>query len=111
MITLKTIVVATDFSETSSDAVDLGRSLADAFGSTLHLLHVVENPHLGPGGEEVWGFSLADLVKRLETAAETRMATLASDLGTTAAVERPPGWGSRLSRLSATRASMTRDWS
>jgi nucleotide-binding universal stress UspA family protein len=88
MITLKTILVPTDFSAASEDAVQFGRALAETFGSTLHLLHVLEHPRLGKGGAERWGFSLTDLVTRLETAAEARMATLVSELGLTDTIER-----------------------
>ena len=41
MITLKTVLVATDFSEPSEVAVRYGRALADAFHATLHVMHVV----------------------------------------------------------------------
>jgi nucleotide-binding universal stress UspA family protein len=48
MILLKRILVATDFSEASDAAMDYGRSLAQTFGSSLHLLHVTENHFLRP---------------------------------------------------------------
>ena len=44
MITLKRILVPTDFSEASEAAVRYGRALAEAFGASLDLLHVVEDP-------------------------------------------------------------------
>lgn len=88
MMMAKTVLVATDFSPTSEDAVKLGHSLAETFGSELHLLHVVETPHFGPDGAERWGFSVADLGKRLETAAEAHLATLASSLEQTGTIER-----------------------
>jgi len=40
MITLKHILVPTDFSETSEAAAKYGVALARAFNATLHLLHV-----------------------------------------------------------------------
>lgn len=43
MITLKTILVATDFGETSTAALEYGRELARRFGATLHLLHVADD--------------------------------------------------------------------
>ena len=46
MIRLKQILVATDFGEASDVAMDYGRALARTFGSSLHLLHVMENPFL-----------------------------------------------------------------
>lgn len=41
MIALKTILVATDFSDASEAAWRYGRALAHAFGASLHVLHVV----------------------------------------------------------------------
>ena len=43
MITLKNILVATDFTEASANALAFGRELARAFGGSLHVLHVVGN--------------------------------------------------------------------
>jgi nucleotide-binding universal stress UspA family protein len=43
MITLKNILVATDFSEPSATALDYGRALARTFGASLHVLHVTDN--------------------------------------------------------------------
>jgi universal stress protein A len=53
MVVLKSILVATDFSEPSSVALDYGRDLARAYGATLHVLHIVPdvlltyNPEIG----------------------------------------------------------------
>jgi universal stress protein A len=46
MITLKQILVPTDFSETSEVAAKYARALAQAFNADLHLMHVLENPYL-----------------------------------------------------------------
>jgi len=43
MITLKSILVPTDFSETSDAALAYGRALARTFGASLDVLHVAEN--------------------------------------------------------------------
>lgn len=48
MIVLKHILVADDFSPTSSAALTYGRAFARTFGATLHVLHVVENLFLRP---------------------------------------------------------------
>lgn len=49
------ILVPTDFSEPSDAALEYARTLATKFGSTLHLLHVVEAPFVtGPLGTEVF---------------------------------------------------------
>ncbi len=83
---LRTVVVATDFSPTSELAVDYGCDLAATFDGTVHLLHVVENPRLGPGSAEIWGFSLPALVERLERSAETRLASMVSDRASAAPI-------------------------
>ena len=43
MITLKNILVATDFGEASDTALAYGREFARRFGATLHVLHVVDD--------------------------------------------------------------------
>jgi nucleotide-binding universal stress UspA family protein len=43
MVVLKKILVAVDFGEASDAALNYGRELARTFGSTLQILHVVEN--------------------------------------------------------------------
>ena len=40
MIQLNSLLVATDFGETSKSALEYGRNLARAFGARLHVLHV-----------------------------------------------------------------------
>src|SRR5262245_42585395 len=44
MADINRILVATDFSPASNTAVEYGCQLAAAFGSALHLLHVVTEP-------------------------------------------------------------------
>lgn len=43
MITIKEVVVATDFSEPAASALTYGRNFARAFGATLHVVHVVND--------------------------------------------------------------------
>src|SRR3990167_6721263 len=61
MITLKTVLVPVDFSETSDAALRYGKALAQAFSASLHLLHVVQEPYSQPWAVEAYGFSLATL--------------------------------------------------
>ena len=44
MIELKRILVPTDFSEPSAAAVKYAKEFAEAFGASLHVLHVLEDP-------------------------------------------------------------------
>jgi nucleotide-binding universal stress UspA family protein len=44
MIALRTVLVATDFSDASEAALRYGRALAHVFGASLHVLHVVPDP-------------------------------------------------------------------
>ena len=44
MINLKSILLPTDFSEPSLQATKYAVAMARQFGSTLHLLHVIEDP-------------------------------------------------------------------
>jgi nucleotide-binding universal stress UspA family protein len=80
MIALKTILVPTDFSETSAVALRYGKALAEAFGAALHVLHVVQEPFAQPWAVEAYGFSLASLQEEWLRDARTRMAdTLTAD--------------------------------
>lgn len=42
MLSIKNILVATDFSDCSSSALDYGRDMARRFGARLHVIHNVE---------------------------------------------------------------------
>lgn len=64
MMTLKHILVATDFGEAADAALIYGRALAGPFGATLHVLHVVDNTFLRA--------TLAD-PRALETAAQRQL--------------------------------------
>ena len=51
MISLKRILMPTDFSDYSKEALDYAVYLAKTFGADLYLLHVYEAPLLIPSGE------------------------------------------------------------
>ena len=78
MITLKNILVATDFSEASEAALAYGREFARTFGATLHVAHVVENVFTTAGGE-FGGPEIASLRQNLETAAREKLETVVSE--------------------------------
>lgn len=75
MIALKTVLVATDFSETSAVALRYAKAFAHAFGASLHVLHVVQEPFAQPWAVEAYGFSLATLQEDWVREAKTRIET------------------------------------
>jgi nucleotide-binding universal stress UspA family protein len=52
MISLKKILVPTDFEATSQVAVNYARALAEAFGASIHVLHVLEDPMIHAASHE-----------------------------------------------------------
>jgi nucleotide-binding universal stress UspA family protein len=52
MIALKQILVPTDFSDPSGVALQYARALADNFGASLHLLHVLDERYLSWAASE-----------------------------------------------------------
>ena len=79
MIALKQVLVPTDFSETSDSALRYGKALAGAFGATLHVVHIVEQPYGQPWAVEAYGFSLATLQDEWIKDAKSRLAASLSD--------------------------------
>lgn len=71
MIVLKHILVATDFSEPSANALAYGRDLARAYNATLHVLHVTEDVLMRYSPEV--GFAVPELQKDLEQAARREL--------------------------------------
>jgi nucleotide-binding universal stress UspA family protein len=76
MPNVKTILMPTDFSESSEEAVTYAQLLADKFGATLHLLHVVQDPYTQPWGAEAYGVSLPNLLEEMEQNARARLETI-----------------------------------
>jgi nucleotide-binding universal stress UspA family protein len=77
MITLKHILVATDFSACSEAAVEQGRALAAAFDASLHLLHVATAPLHEPWAGYTPGAEFVHLVRRLEDEGRHRLEQVA----------------------------------
>jgi nucleotide-binding universal stress UspA family protein len=78
MMTLRNVLVATDFSEPSDAAVMYGRELATRFVATLHILHVAPNVFAAPGAEYYAAVS-TDLQKQVEDDAWQRLKALTVD--------------------------------
>jgi nucleotide-binding universal stress UspA family protein len=79
MMTLKNILVATDFGEASDAALAYGRELAGRFGATLHVLHVAENIYVTTFGAETYAAMAPSLQRELEDAARARLDELVID--------------------------------
>lgn len=86
MIALKRILVPTDFSVCSDAALKYGRALTEAFGATLHLLHVVQDPYTQPWAAEAFPTPLGEMLAQWEDQARQRLATLLPDGDRTGAV-------------------------
>jgi universal stress protein A len=71
MVVLRNILVATDFSEPSTVALDYGRDLARAHHARLHVLNIVEDMAMQYGSE--LGFPLEDPQAGLEAAAQRNL--------------------------------------
>lgn len=78
MISLKKILVATDFSEAADAALAYGRALARAFGSQLHVLHVADDAYVRLGGD-AYAAVLPQLQDELEAEARRRLEALLID--------------------------------
>ncbi len=94
-MTSRHILVPTDFSPSAEAALDHAVSLADRFGATLHLLHVVHETNTdlyGLGDAEV---HIDRLRKEAESTAQDRLAELAPDMAArevhTAVARHPDG--------------------
>lgn len=79
MITLKNILVATDFSEPSDAALTYGRALARTFGATLHVVHVVGSVPTVVYGAEAYAASMPGLQQEIEDGARKHLADLLVD--------------------------------
>ena len=75
MILLSSVLVATDFGDTSTAALAYGRNLARAFGGTLHVLHVAEQV-TATAAAEFYLEDLGALQKAVEDAAAKQLAAL-----------------------------------
>jgi nucleotide-binding universal stress UspA family protein len=78
LITLKRIVLPTDFSDTAAVALKYAKALAEAFGSALHVLHVLEDPL--PGWKPSGHVSPVPIIRtNMEHDVDVQMAKLLTD--------------------------------
>ena len=76
MISIRHILVPTDFSDPADAALEYARALAEEFRSRLHIFHVVPEPYVYPWGTEISTLPLADLLAQSEALSNTRLAEL-----------------------------------
>ena len=79
MITLKNILVATDFSEPSKAALNYGRELAQNFGAGLHVLHIVGRVPMVIYGAEAYSASIPELQQEIEDSGRAQLAAFLSE--------------------------------
>jgi nucleotide-binding universal stress UspA family protein len=78
MIRIKNVLVATDFSEPSTVALDYGRELARTYEATLHVLHVTEDLRWRFAADATPAFP-ADAQEEIEASARARVNALLTD--------------------------------
>ena len=78
MIRIKNVLVATDFSEPSTLALEYGRELARTYQAKLHVLHVVEDLQWRYATEMVPG-ALIGIQEEVEASAKARLEALITD--------------------------------
>ena len=81
MITLRNVLVATDFSPVAETALVYGRALARTFGGRLHVLHVVDNvaARLTYADASMAAFAPPELQADIERGAMKELAALVGD--------------------------------
>ena len=79
MVTLKRILVATDFGDAADVAFAYGRELARTFGASLEVLHVADNMFARGYGGEGFGVSFPELQRDVEEAATKRLDAMVCD--------------------------------
>jgi nucleotide-binding universal stress UspA family protein len=80
MISLKKILVPTDFSGPSAIALKYARALAQAFQGALEVVHVIEDPVAHAWAAEVYVASLPGLYEELEREVRGRLQQLVTSL-------------------------------
>lgn len=79
MLTLKTVLVPTDFSEASESALRYGKAMAEAFGASLHVVHVMEDLLAHAWAAEVYVSSMPQLRDEIEKESRQRLGALLTE--------------------------------
>jgi universal stress protein A len=78
---ITTILVPTDFSDASKDALAYGRLLAVRFGANLHIVHVCEEPMMAAAWTEGYAVTMLQLRDQIKESSERQLAALVVVLG------------------------------
>ena len=78
MVTLKNVLVATDFGEASETALAYGRALARSFGARLHVVHIVGNAQMWVGIDG-YAFDVTELQREMEQGARKQLGQLVTE--------------------------------
>lgn len=76
MLSIKTVLVPTDFSDASESALAYGKALAEKFGASLHLVHVMEDLLAHAWAAEVYVASAPNLREEIERESRQRLETM-----------------------------------
>jgi nucleotide-binding universal stress UspA family protein len=79
MLTLKIVLVPTDFSEASESALRYGKAMAEKFGAALHVVHVMEDLLAHAWAAEVYVSSMPQLRDEIERESNLRLGALLTD--------------------------------
>jgi nucleotide-binding universal stress UspA family protein len=79
MLTLKTVLVPTDFSDASESALRYGKAMAEKFGASLHVVHVMEDLLAHAWAAEVYVSSMPQLRDEIEKESRQRLGALLGD--------------------------------
>ena len=76
MLSIKTVLVPTDFSDASEHALKYGKAMARAFGASLHLVHVMEDLLAHAWAAEVYVASMPNLRDEVEKESQIRLSAM-----------------------------------
>jgi nucleotide-binding universal stress UspA family protein len=79
MLSIKSVLVPTDFSDASEAALAYGVGLAGAFGASLHLVHVMEDLLAHAWAAEVYVASAPNLREEIEKESRQRLSAMLSE--------------------------------
>jgi len=76
MLSITSVLVPTDFSDASETALTYARGVAEAFGASLHLVHVMEDLLAHAWAAEVYVASAPNLREEIEKESRQRLETM-----------------------------------